>query len=607
MTRTPSCSPKKILVLDADCNAATCVVQSLGRKGHSIYLGGISEGAFSFRSRYVFQSFQYPSPLESQSRFLSWFSELLKKETFDYILPLSDVTLYPLRSLSPKPLGLILPNEGSFDWFFDKERTLELAVRNDVPIPRTRVVHPNEGINTREFNEFPYFVKLTRSKIWVGDRGFDLEARLVRNPKELSEAVTSLTRYGSVLIQSYEEGEGVGIELLADRGQVLLAFAHQRIHEYPLTGGGSTYRVSIPIPPALLGAAERLIRAANWTGVAMVEFKKNGDNFSLMEVNGRFWGSLPLSYRSGVDFPQALIDLYEGRPVKNQSNYKVGLRSRRFSTDFSWFKRNLVADKTDPYTKTRPLLPTFLEYGGFLTGRDHWDHASLFDPWPVLSEIGRTLEKNARDIASRGTGVLVKKIDPPLSLGRLSNLMKNQDLRKRPVRILVVCYGNICRSPFVEHLLRQALDPGGFEVRSSGFVKKERRTSPEGYVMEALEEGIDLSSHRSRVISREEVSWADLILLMDLRNWKDMRAFAPEASKKILWLGRWGKNGSGEIPDPYGKGPDEMKHILALMKESTRSFVETLSLMSESFNTMKKKGSGDPNANLKERVSSGGR
>jgi protein-tyrosine-phosphatase len=606
MTPTPSLPPKKILVLDADCNAATCVVQSLGRKGHSIYLGGISERTYSFRSRYVLQSFQYPSPLENRGQFLNWFSELLEKETFDYILPLSDVTLYPLRSLSPKPLGLILPNEESFDWFFDKERTLELAVRSDVPIPRTRVVRPNEVIDTGEFKEFPYFVKLTRSKIWVGDHGFDLEARLVRNPRELSEAISSLTRYGSVLIQSYEEGEGVGIELLADRGQVLLAFAHQRIHEYPLTGGGSTYRVSIPLPPALFSGAERLIRQANWTGVAMVEFKKNGDCFSLMEVNGRFWGSLPLSYRSGVDFPQALIDLHEGRPVKDQPKYKIGLRSRRFSTDFSWFKRNLVADNTDPYTKTRPLLPTLLEYGGFLTGRDHWDHASFRDPWPVLSEIGRTLEKNVRDIASKGAGILVKKVDPFLSPARLLNLMKNQDFRKRPVRILVVCYGNICRSPFVEQLLRQILNPADFEVRSSGFVKKERRISPEEYVLEALEEGVDLSSHRSHVISKEEVSWSDLILVMDLRNWKDMRAFAPEAAKKILWLGRWGRNKIGEIPDPYGKSPEEMKRILSVMKESTLSFAESLSLMREGVDRKKRKKSIGPNANYKEHVSPGG-
>jgi protein-tyrosine-phosphatase len=575
-------SSRRILVLDAECNAATCVVQSLGRAGHAVHLAGLSDGAFSFRSRHVSRSFRYPSPLESRSAFLEWFSGHLERERYDHILPLSDVTLYPLRSFSPRPSALVLPPEESFDWFFDKARTLLLAARCGVPAPATTVLASKEEFDPAAFAEFPYFVKLTRSKIWTGDRGHDLEARLVRNSRELSEAVSGLLRYGPVLVQSYEPGEGVGIEMLCDRGRVLLSFAHQRIHEYPLTGGGSAYRVSIPLPPDLFSAAESLVREASWTGVAMVEFKKDGERFSLMEVNGRFWGSLPLSYRSGVDFPRALIDLLDGRSVGDGgplpvASYRTGVRSRRFSTDLSWFKRNLVADRNDPYTKSRPLGRTLLEYAGFLTGRDHWDHAAWSDPRPLLSEVGDSVGKNLRDIISRGQAILAGKVGPLRSRFRLAGILRNPELETRPARILVVCYGNICRSPLVERLLRQSLDPSRVEVRSCGFIEREGRRTPEDYLPNALEAGIDLSSHRSAAITPEAVSWADAILLMDLHNWKMMRAFDPKAMDKALWLGGWLREGAGEIPDPYGKSPETQRSIVDRMAEATAAFVEDLS------------------------------
>ena len=604
---TGSFSPRRILILDAECNAATCVVQSLGLAGHTVHLAGLSEGAFSFRSRHAVRSFRYPSPLESRSGFLAWFSDHLARENYDYILPLSDVTLYPLRSLSPRPFGLVLPSEENFDCFFDKARTLELAARCDVPAPSTRLLPSKEAFDPREFAEFPYFVKLTRSKIWIGDKGYDLEAHLVRNPHELSEAVSRLTRYGPVLVQSYEPGEGVGIELLCDRGRVLLPFAHQRIHEYPLTGGGSTYRVSIPLPPALFKASERLVREANWTGVAMVEFKKDGERFSLMEVNGRFWGSLPLSWRSGVDFPRALVDLLDGRPVAERPPYRTGIRSRRFSTDLSWFKRNLVSDRSDPYTKTRPLGRTLLEYGGFLTGRDHWDHASWSDPRPLLAEMRTALLKNVAEFRARGRGLLIKKMGPARSRSRLARLMENPEFRTRPVRVLAVCYGNICRSPFVERRLRQSLDPERAEIRSCGFIEREGRRSPEDYVLQVLEAGIDLSSHRSVAITPDAVVWADLILLMDLRNWTMLRDFAPDVMDKVLWLGAWSMDRNGEIPDPYGKDPETMAAIIGSMAEAVDALSKELPSAGPEFSHLPSREFGERESVRPNPLSPGGR
>jgi len=571
---------KRILVLDASCNAATTIVQSLGRAGHDITLAGESPDAFSFRSRYPLKRLVYPSSLKSKKAFQEWFLRLWSPELFDYVIPATDLTIYPLREISfEKDLpGVILPPKGSFPFFFDKSKTIALAMEHEVPVPVSVVVRDGQW-NPDDYSSFPYYVKPARSKVWVGDSGFDLDARLVRTSSELFEAVTDAVVYGDVLIQRYEQGDGVGIELLCKEGEILLSFAHRRVHEYPLTGGGSTYRVSIDSPPALFQSSKRLVKAANWSGVAMVEFKQDGEAFSLMEVNGRFWGSLPLSYRSGVDFPLALIRSLSGEDVSLETPYRRGTYSRRFSTDFSWFKRNLLADKNDPYTKTRPIGKTLLEYSRFLTGKDHWDHFSFSDPLPTVSEIRSTLGKTVsliRKKVGRDSSKMPEKGDGDKirreSLGRLRATLDS----RAHVNILVLCHGNICRSPLVEYCLKKSLPAERFSIRSSGFIPRILRQSPREYARLAKQEGIDLSEHRSALVNDGDLAWADLIVIMDSGNHGELSEFDPAALGKTVRLGAWSHESDIDIPDPYGEPESKMLQIISHMKESCQNLSRDL-------------------------------
>ncbi|HWK51001.1 MAG TPA: hypothetical protein VNR40_14005, partial [Steroidobacter sp.] len=77
-------------------------------------------------------------------------------------------------------------------------------------------------------------------------------------------------------------------------------------------------------------------------------------------------------------------------------------------------------------------------------------------------------------------------------------------------RVLVVCYGNIYRSPFAGTSLRLLL-PAEIEVRSSGFHRVAGRSSPERHVTMSRARNIDLSTHRSSRISVEDVQWADIV------------------------------------------------------------------------------------------------
>ena len=130
----------------------------------------------------------------------------------------------------------------------------------------------------------------------------------------LEDALAALLPITDVQVQQWVPGHGVGIEVLANRGRIVLSFAHERLHEYPLTGGVSTYRKAIAIPSSLTDATARYIQALEWHGVAMLEFRidPGTEHAWFMEINPRFWGSLPLPIFAGVDFPAAFVQLAAG-------------------------------------------------------------------------------------------------------------------------------------------------------------------------------------------------------------------------------------------------------------------------------------------------------
>jgi predicted ATP-grasp superfamily ATP-dependent carboligase len=107
-------------------------------------------------------------------------------------------------------------------------------------------------------------------------------------------------------------------------------FAHRRIREKPPAGGVSVYRESIAAEPDLVRRSRELLQRFGWEGVAMIEYKVDaatGEPY-LMEVNGRFWGSLQLAVDAGVDFPALLASLALGQHPPAITSYRTGVRSR---------------------------------------------------------------------------------------------------------------------------------------------------------------------------------------------------------------------------------------------------------------------------------------
>lgn len=559
----------RILVLDGDCGAAISIVQSLGRAGHHVTLAATSFEHRAFRSRYVADRVLCPDPLVDKAAFQAW---IVEQREHALVIPATELSLMPLHEIREHPAlrdRVALPPHDATVIGFDKERVRVLAEQVGIPVPANVVVTSPSGLASPTLDLWlergAVVIKSIHSKVWDQGGGKELTVRMVVNREQLEIHAGQMLESGAIQLQQWVPGHGCGIEVLVDHGEIVLSFAHERLHELPLTGGGSCYRRAIRPPADLLAASQRLLRELGWHGVAMVEFRHDPETGSsyMMELNGRFWGSLPLAQFAGVDFPRALVELLlDGKrpiPVVARLVYARALRR-----DIEWLKqmaRVRVADlrrrgPPPPERRlmlVRPVLRSLVEWSRLLIGRETLDGAAFDDPRPIWWEIKTQFASN-RD-------ALVGK-------WHLRQMRREAIAAwQRPLgdvrRILVLCSGNICRSAYAGVTLGAAA-PHGIEVRSGGLVGPSGRPTPDVFATAARRRGIDLAEHRSHAIDDTDLAWADLILIMDEGHYRAVAARGPAALAKTRWLGGVvARRGAGPaITDPVDFGAGQVDEVL---------------------------------------------
>ncbi len=116
--------------------------------------------------------------------------------------------------------------------------------------------------------------------------------------------------------------------------------------------------------------------------------------------------------------------------------------------------------------------------------------------------------------------------------------------------VAFVCLGNICRSPFAERLALQRLAPHR-RFTSAGYYPEPGRRCPRDAIAVARGHGVDLRSHRSRVLSRATLERADAIFVFDEQNNRAIVAEHPWAAERVHFLGAL-SDGPLTIRDPFG-------------------------------------------------------
>lgn len=540
------------------------------KSGNALLLGANDRAMFSMARQLLKKNYRVdvadwqPLPLE-RSRFIHRYHRLAEGERdvrafvqdllavlnagkYDLLIPVNDMAVEICVNFSDELRQRVsivgLPSAESYPFAHDKARLVEKCREIGVPVPASSIVRTLADLDGLPDDlQFPLVLKPAYSRLIKQNRVHTFSVRRVKSRAQMVDAVRELIGSCPVMIQELLAGHGAGFNFLACDGQILSSYAHERVHE-PLEGGQSSYRKTIATDKYnLRGHSEKLIREIGWTGIAMIEYRISGGKPYVMEINGRLWGSIELGIFAGVNIPGQMIEhFHEGKSIAGPLPAK------------QVFVRNLKMDLRSALSKAarqRSPLPAAIWLWSL---RHTLSRRELVEDHP-LRDFG--YESAIYWGWAKKAGMRLKARIFPARLP--VNTAKPQ--LQRGMKVGFLCFGNICRSPFAEAYAR-GKSPA-MEFSSFGFYPLNDRFSPVDAVEAARTFNVDLSSHRSRLLTAEMLETLDVVFVMDKRNLADMGRLFPQALQKTFYL-----NPEKELSDPYGKSRET---FIAIYREIART------------------------------------
>lgn len=383
----------RVLVTDGSKRESVAIVRSLGKKGIEVTVEEDSRICCSFFSKYVKNRVIYPNPDRKPLSFMQSIYELVKKDKHDVIFPVDDPTTILFSKHKDKLSKYTKVPVANYETIMkgrDKAQTIKIAMENEIPCPKTYFVENGNIEKIENEIEFPIVIKPRESS---GARGIiyvnSLSEEFIREYKRVKN------QYGPVLIQEYipHSGDHYSVCALFNHDSELRAsFVYKELRQYPNTGGPATFAVSVE-KPDVVRYAIKLLKAIDWYGVAHMDFMidERDKKPKLLEVNPRFWSSLELAIRSGVDFPYLLYKMALDGDVEPVTKYQVGVKLRFLAGDILWL------------LSTPNKLKALREFIKFRDDNLGYAILSLDDPEPmigfILDNFLSLMRKERRELA----------------------------------------------------------------------------------------------------------------------------------------------------------------------------------------------------------------
>jgi predicted ATP-grasp superfamily ATP-dependent carboligase len=390
------------IVLGADSPIGLTAIRELGRNGVPVHAIGSTPDSLGSQSRYCMSSSVRPQGVMAQ-----WLPPLIEATGAGALLAISENDLRALAELPAEIHGctILTPRAGQLDLVLDKRRTLEAARAVGIDVPTSWQPGPGDDPVARaKALTYPVIAKWAdTSAIAPRLEALGLDFHKAEYARNAAELVALLDRYNPLgdwpLVQSYAPGVGLGQMLFMHDGVATLRFQHRRLREWPPEGGVSTLCAAEPPGQhaAQMAKSEALLASIDWHGPAMVEYRFDSatGRYLLMEINGRFWGSMPLAAHCGAAFAweSYRCALLPGDALPQTP--RAGLRARYVVPDTRRLARVLFRRSalTDP--ACRPgRAETVLRYiADFFDPRVRYYVGSPDDPRPLRSDLVKIARK----------------------------------------------------------------------------------------------------------------------------------------------------------------------------------------------------------------------
>ena len=363
-----------VVITDVKWRKSLAAIRAVGKNNNYVVAIGNSIFDMGLWSSYVNKKVITCNIMLNQDRYKKKLIFILeqcykKYEKRPVLLAMEDKTLELLmqdKEIS-KRCKCLIPNIESYIIANNKYKALELTSELGIEIPYTK------QFGTAE--ELIQYLKLNLKKEWVvkpqvSKGSFGLI--YISKKQDLALIKKYWIQYGQLIVQDRLplEGESICVAMIFSNTSILSDyFVYKRLRTYPIKGGPSTCRISVQ-NDELVKKSCKIMEALKWTGVAMIEWKKDirDGKYKLIEINPRFWGGLELSVKCGINFPQYYVDLAVDREVLTHHSYPLDVLSRWvIPGDILWFA-----------TKRHKTLGDFKKFFyNIIKDSDEWDKSDI--------------------------------------------------------------------------------------------------------------------------------------------------------------------------------------------------------------------------------------
>lgn len=400
------------VVFGIDTPIGLTIVRDLGRHGIEVHGIARSPEGLGLASRYLDSGLIRAKDEEGVIEQLATLGARLGGACL-FAISEGDIALLNRHRPRLHHYKILFADQERMDSVLNKDRTYAAAARVGIRTPRTEQVASMADAQAVSASlRFPVVLKWA-NPLLVGralhGAGLEVEKTVYCDTPE--QLLTYLQRFEPVglypLIQEYCAGYGLGQFILMKSGQVHYTFQHKRLHEWPPEGGFSSMCESVPREQHadLMAKSIALLRELEWEGVAMVEYRHDpaSGESALMEINGRFWGSLPLAYHAGANFPTLCYKVLGLDQEVAETPYRSGMRCRFMVPETKrllriLFGQHRIADKTLVFRRL-PALAGFC--ADFLRPSSRYYVFDIRDPKPFFADIRQMLGKGWRGIRGR--------------------------------------------------------------------------------------------------------------------------------------------------------------------------------------------------------------
>ena len=293
---------KKILITDSFSKHSIALLNYLNDENSDIQIYGFTNDIKLYQS--LLKNFYYDKV------FFGDLKSVINKydSKFDFVIPVWAESVLYLSSIDYKKT--IIPSNEQINLCFDKFLINKKINILGIKFPKTFLLSQYNN----ELKNKNIIIK-HRSELNKGDIVYinsgDKINFLKRNDKIVQEKI---------------EGVGRGFFAFYKEGKLITFYMHERIREIPFSGGPSIAAKTI-YDEKLYKIGKKILDDLSWNGVAMVEFKydKINDEYFFIEINPKFWGSLELGLKSGINFGRVLVDSFFNR-LEYKTTYNKGIK-----------------------------------------------------------------------------------------------------------------------------------------------------------------------------------------------------------------------------------------------------------------------------------------